>query len=212
MNSDDIRTLFADGFAYIPAAVPEEVLRQVDLGDEIFQSFDGYHGVARQVGWFAMLEGSDTRSGLWDIANSIENEIANAAASTEFADHLTGLRFNEITIQVYRPAFGEVGAHRDQQYYDRVFAILTLYGRGRFNIHLDNETRDLRASWIPNPGDLFLMRAGAGGAIHSVPEPSEERVTASFRHNTRGAKSGIGGTRLIKDGGIRGSELMLPAR
>jgi hypothetical protein len=211
VKPDDVRAFLDNGFAYIPSAVAQGMLDQVDLRDVIFHSYNGLNGTVMQTGWFAELAMDELPIGLTNIAEFLERNIETAANSLrESASGFTNAAFNEVTIQVYQPGHGETGAHRDQARYGKSpFVILTLQGAGDFCIRSGDSTESVR-TWAPNPGDIFLMRAGENGALHSVPPPRSKRITVSFRYNSLGAKVGGGGTRDFRGtGGSRGLEIGL---
>jgi hypothetical protein len=209
-----IENFLANGFAYIPSAVPQDMLDVVDLQNVMFISYDGLNGKVMQTGWFAEMAIDEVPAGLSDISESLQVGIRAAARSSgdPAADHLAHISFNEVTIQLYRPGRGGTGAHRDQARYGFAFAVLTFGGIGAFCIHADDTPDSERQTWIPSAGDVFLMRPGVDGTIHSIPSPESERITISFRHNSLGPKGGGGGTRDLREaGGLLGSQIGLSA-
>jgi hypothetical protein len=213
-NPGHIQDFLANGFAYIPSAVPRDMLDLVDLRNVIFVSYDGLHGKVMQTGWFAELAIDALPPGLIGISESLQAGIRAAARSSgdPAADQLADISFNEVTVQLYRPEHGGTGSHRDQARYGLAFAVLTLRGAGAFCIHADDVPGSKRQTWIPGAGDVFLMRPGANGTIHSIPPPESERITISFRNNSLGPKGGGGGTRDFREaGGLTGSQIGLSA-
>jgi len=212
INPERIRDFLANGFAYIPSAVPQGMLDLIDLRNVMFISYSGLNGKVMQTGWFAELAIDELPTGLVGISQSLQAGIRAAARSSDdpAADQLAHISFNEVTIQLYRPEHGGTGAHRDQARYGFAFAVLTFRGVGAFCIHADDAPNSERQTWIPSAGDVFLMRPGANGTIHSVPSPESERITISFRNNSLGPKAGGGGTRDFREaGGLPGSQIGL---
>ena len=185
-----LRTVAAEGFAFVPGALAEDFRRalQREIENGPFRPVPGTVGPVRQeTEEYAIPAPMEDDALVGRLCGELVRRVRGAMSAP------AGLEAWEPTaafVQRYRPGALGITPHRDGKRFGLLVAVFTTRGSARFSIH---ETRSGPAvtSRQAAPGSLVLLRgprlAGLedGRLLHAVGGPADdERYSVSFRMET----------------------------
>jgi hypothetical protein len=201
--SSVVASLLATGSAQIKGAVaPDHAEALYAASREPWVSAPPEEGHVRQTSFasHSVLDAADP-----DV-RALAEEIVGCLTGTRWPGLPSVPAFNEVSWSRYPAGQGHITAHRDPLAYGGVIAIVTLVGRAPFRVwggDVDGRPAEVLAgdeapqTWLAEAGDLVLLRgngwlaAGTRSPVHEVDRPiGGERVSMTFRFNTRGAGGG----------------------
>jgi len=184
--ADAVAICEATGWAAVTCAVdPGEVAAlEAAVADLHLEPLEAEVGPVRQAGAAAVCAVAG-RPALEALAERLG--LAAAAAGALWLP-------DEAATTVYGPGQG-ISPHRDNAFYDRFVAVVTLFGRAELRVVADRDGREELARWEAGPGHLALFRGPRPGRearpLHAVgPAGTVGRRVLVLRRNARGAGRG----------------------